>query len=190
MDVATNYTAPAGSLPEPASWPISLGGNSFRGPRRFRKPLAESSPPPYHAAPSGRSPASRGFYPLQTRQRLGISAAQVQEQERPSADMLLSDLYRWQRAWTCLPRNCCTSPKPAFPARAIPQPVIAGDEDRAVDPSGRPAGVDPTSGRDVGRPTRGDHAGTQGHVAWPALGVDRFDTIEPLDWHLVFERRW
>jgi transcriptional regulator with XRE-family HTH domain len=31
-------------------------------------------------------------------QRLGISISDVQKQEQPSTDMLLSDLYRWQKA--------------------------------------------------------------------------------------------
>lgn len=31
-------------------------------------------------------------------QRLGISISEVQQQEQPSSDMLLSDLHRWQKA--------------------------------------------------------------------------------------------
>ena len=134
---------------------------------------------------------SEGLTRRKLAKRLGISAAQVQEQERPSADMLLSDLYRWRRALDVPAAELLHEPQAELspPVQFRSRLLRAMKTVRSIQAGVRQASIQRLAAMLADQlveimPELKDT------VAWPALGAHRFDTIEPSDWHLVFERRW
>jgi transcriptional regulator with XRE-family HTH domain len=83
----------------PTHWPPNVGGN----------PAAPSDPVAGARPPTSRPATGRPLHRLgEVRQRegltrshiarhLGISVQEVQQQEEPSSDMLLSNFYQWQK---------------------------------------------------------------------------------------------
>lgn len=98
MSVITAFTL--ASAPNPPAVPVVVPASSLPPAEAVLATPPPKSPPvrgrPLHRLGDARR--REGLTHRKMAGRLGISVEAVQEQERPSADIRLSDLYRWQKA--------------------------------------------------------------------------------------------
>ena len=100
MNIASEYIIVAGPIPQTTTWTTELDGNQVTAANTVA--LACSS----DCGPTSERPLQRlaevrrqeGITRRTVARRLGLSLGQVEEQEDPSSDILLSDLLRWQQA--------------------------------------------------------------------------------------------
>lgn len=84
-------------IPQPVPVFIEQGSRPTGPVDAAPRPTASPAPrPPLHRLAEARR--REGLTHRRVAGRLGISAEEVQQQEDPSSDMLLSELYRWQEA--------------------------------------------------------------------------------------------
>jgi transcriptional regulator with XRE-family HTH domain len=100
MDVIHTCAVTAGPIPQAPSWPTKLGDERVAtGNAVSVGPPLPSLPTPKRRLHQLRDVRRREGISLQkVARRLGISVREVQEQERPTSDILVSELYRWQEA--------------------------------------------------------------------------------------------
>jgi transcriptional regulator with XRE-family HTH domain len=100
MNVTGDSIVVTGPMAPITTWTADLDGNQ----------VAAVNEVPLGVSPSNQSAPDRPLHRLcdvrrgegltrrQVARRLGVSVHEVQRQEQPSSDMLLSDLHRWQEA--------------------------------------------------------------------------------------------
>ncbi len=97
MDTTTDYTLSTGAIPHAAVWSQD-GGDGTTAPKNgggdARPPAASSSVPLHRLSEVRRR---EGITRHTVASRLGISEREVQRQEHPCSDMLLSELHRWRK---------------------------------------------------------------------------------------------
>lgn len=99
MDITSTFVLAAEPVPQIATWVADPSDAPAAAvPVAATRPSTRSS---VSAQPLHRLIEVRRREHITRRaiaQRLGVSVREVEEQERPSSDMRLSDLYRWQKA--------------------------------------------------------------------------------------------
>jgi transcriptional regulator with XRE-family HTH domain len=84
MNGVSTCTSAAGPIPAATTWPTDIGAQPTGAPAPCR---------PLHRLREVRR--REGIHHSKIARHLGVSIRDVQQQERPTADMRLSDLYRW-----------------------------------------------------------------------------------------------
>ncbi len=95
MNAMSVSAAPVG---ESATWLATLDGKPTTDALPVTLPSARSSASGRRLHRLGEVRRREGLPRGKIARRLGISIRQVEQQEEPSSDLLLSDLYRWQAA--------------------------------------------------------------------------------------------
>ena len=96
-------------------------------------------------------------------QRLGRTVSEVRAQEDEHADLLISELYRWQAALEVPIEELAERPAGhAFAASSNSRPVAASHEDGDGDPPPGALGSGTPIGAAACRATAGNHAGAEG----------------------------
>ncbi len=91
-------SATAGSVLESVTWLTTLDGKPTTGEVSVALPPARSPASGRPLQRLGEVRRREGLPRGRIAHRLGVSVRQVEQQEEPSSDMSLSDLYRWQEA--------------------------------------------------------------------------------------------
>ena len=124
-------------------------------------------------------------------QRLGISGRQVKEQEQPSSDMLLSNLYRWQEVLEVPLVELLHEPDGELspPVQLRARLLRAMKTVRSIQ-----RGAQQTSIRRLATMLVEQLVEIMPElkniVPWPAASHRRSHKIEPFEWYLDYERRW
>jgi transcriptional regulator with XRE-family HTH domain len=99
MDVTNTFALATAPIPQIATWVADPGDKPAAAVPVVTSRRSTSSPksaqPLHHL---GEVRRRERITRRRLAQRLGISIREVEEQEKPSSDMRLSDLYRWQKA--------------------------------------------------------------------------------------------
>jgi transcriptional regulator with XRE-family HTH domain len=102
MNVMMNGLDTVGPIPIPPTTPLATGLGNPSGAASHAVSVA--LPPTRSPAPDrplhrlGEIRQREGFTRRRIARMLGISIQEVEQQEQPSSDMLLSDLHRWEQA--------------------------------------------------------------------------------------------
>jgi len=192
MNVTSHCTLAAQSMPEAAAWLVDLGGKPDAAAHAAAATASTgSSPPPPALHRLGEVRRREGLTRRKLARRLGVSVAEVQAQERPSSDLLLSDLYRWQKALEVPTAELLHEPGGELspPVQWRTRLLRAMKTVRSLQAGARQVSIRRLAAMLADQlveimPELKDT------TAWPALGARRSDTIEPSDWHLVYQRRW
>ncbi len=195
MDVTNHCTLATGSMPAAAAWLVDVGAKPDTAANLAAAATAaapaNSPPPPKPLHRLGEVRRREGLTRRKLAQRLGIPVAQVQEQEKPSSDMLLSELYRWQEALDVPATELLNEPNGELspPVHLRTRLLRAMKTVRTLEAGARQASVRRLAAM-LAEQLVEIMPELKDTTAWPALGFRRGDVIEPMDWHLAFERRW
>jgi transcriptional regulator with XRE-family HTH domain len=191
MNVINACNFVAESIPQTAAPLAPLGG----------APVVSANAAPVTLAPANLLASGRLLHRLaevrrhegltrrQLAARLGISVGEVKRQERPTADILLSELYRWQKALDVPMAELISEPAGELspPVELRAKLLRAMKTVRSIETAARQVSVRRLATMLVEQLVD-VMPELQGTIGWPSGDRRHADGIEPVDWRLFCRR--